>query len=51
MKKITLRGIIAAAAITLINFTGAFAQTNNVDHPTRLSAALSIGVPNRTWAI
>lgn len=48
MKKITFRGIIAAAAITLISSAGAFAQTNNVDHPTRLSAALGIGVPTES---
>lgn len=49
MKNITFKGIIAAAAITLIQFSGAFAQTNNTDHPTRLSAALSIGVPTKSY--
>nr|WP_294900000.1 hypothetical protein [uncultured Pedobacter sp.] len=48
MKKITFRGIIAVAAITLITFTGAFAQDADNGHATRLSAALGIGVPTKS---
>lgn len=48
MKKITFRGIIAAAAITLITFTGAFAQSNT-DRSIRLSGALGIGVPTKSY--
>lgn len=49
MKKITFRGIIAAAAITLINFTGAFAQNPENGHATRLSVALGVGVPTESY--
>lgn len=49
MKKLTFKGIIAAAAVTLITFTGAFAQNSNNGHATRLSAALGIGVPTESY--
>ncbi len=49
MKKITFKGIVAVAAISLIQLTSVSAQTKNVDHPTRLSAALGIGVPTKSY--
>ncbi|HET8827737.1 MAG TPA: hypothetical protein VFM79_00275 [Pelobium sp.] len=48
MKKITFRGIIAGAAITLISFSGAIAQNADNGHATRLSGALGIGVPTES---
>jgi hypothetical protein len=47
MKKITFKGIIAAAALSLISITGSFAQTTVYKHATRLGAALSLGVPTK----
>jgi hypothetical protein len=48
MKKITFRGVIAVAAITLINFTSAFAQNPENGHATRLSVTLGVGVPTKS---
>lgn len=48
MKKITFRGIIAAAAVTLITFTGAFAQKADNGHATRISGALGFGAPTKS---
>ncbi|MBK0382180.1 hypothetical protein I5M32_04335 [Pedobacter sp. SD-b] len=48
MKKITLKGIMAAAALTLITIASSYAQTNDVEHPTRLGVALGIGVPTKS---
>lgn len=48
MKKITFKGIIAAAAITLISFSGAIAQDADNGHATRLSASLGVGVPTKS---
>ncbi len=47
MKKTTFKGIVAVAAVTLITFTGAFAQ-DKVDRPLRLSGALGLGVPTKS---
>ncbi|WP_442795373.1 hypothetical protein [Pelobium manganitolerans] len=49
MKKNILKGVMAAAALTFISFSGAFAQTNDVDHPTRLSVGVGIGVPTKSY--
>ncbi|MEO5911308.1 MAG: hypothetical protein ABIP95_10495 [Pelobium sp.] len=46
MKKQLFRGLVAVAAISLIQFTDALAQDNG--HATRLSAAMGIGVPTKS---
>ncbi|OAQ38523.1 hypothetical protein A5893_13950 [Pedobacter psychrophilus] len=48
MKKTTFKGMIAAAALTLITFAGAFAQSSEDGHATRLGVALGIGVPTKS---
>lgn len=47
MKKITFKGIVAVAALTLIQFTSAFAQDNG--HATRLGIGVGIGVPTKSY--
>jgi hypothetical protein len=47
MKKITFKGIIAAAALSLTTITGSFTQTTVYKHATRLGAALNLGVPTK----
>ncbi len=49
MKKNYVKGMVAAAAITLINLTGAFAQTVDNGHRTRLGVALGVGVPTKSY--
>jgi len=49
MKKTTFKGMIAAAALSLITITGALAQTTENDHSTRLGIALGIGVPTKSY--
>ncbi|TKC00896.1 hypothetical protein [Pedobacter cryophilus] len=49
MKKNKLTGIIAVAAITLLQFTGAFAQSTDDGHQTRLGFGLGLGVPTKSY--
>lgn len=49
MKKVTFKGIVAVAAIALISTSAAFAQNADNGHATRLSGALSIGVPTKSY--
>lgn len=48
MKTYKLKGIIAVAAIALLQFSGAFAQSADAGSKTRLGIGLSLGVPTKS---
>jgi hypothetical protein len=49
MKNNKLRGIIVVAAITLLQLNSALAQSSSDSQPTRISIALGLGAPTKSY--